>query len=165
MAGSYIELIIGGQVIDFPQDSSAPDWAPAVIAFAQAVTAALGEVIGPYDVLPQQMIIDTIPNGSPTAVTNLSFSTTAVIAARIDYAVYRNSTSTTLSETGTMRVVYNATNSPGSLWLLSRESDGDAMVDFSISDTGQVSINPTAIGGTGYSGFVDYRAISFQVQY
>ena len=159
------ELIITGTPVAFPADAASPDWAPAVVQFAELVTTALGSVVGSFDVVPQQFIIDAIPNGTPTAITNLAFSTATVNGSFIRYTVFRNSSTTTLSESGNLMITYNPTNSPGSLWEMTRDYVGEADVTFTISDTGQISVTPTAISGTGYNGYISFSANALQVTY
>lgn len=150
-------LNIAGVVIDFPNTAQSPDWSEAVIAFAQAVTAALNATIGPYDVPPQIQIIDAY-NGSGTTINNLSFSTSTVRAAFIKYSVYRNTSTTTLVEAGNIIAVYNPNATPGSLWNLIRSYDGEAQISFTMSDVGQLSFTTTAITGLSYNAKISYSA-------
>lgn len=159
------ELIISGTPVAFPNDSSSPDWAPAVIQFAELVAAALSSLAGTFDVVPQRFIIDTVPPATTTPITNLSFSTADVRGAFIIYSVYRNTNTTTVTETGNLMIVYNPTNSIGNKWEITRDFVGDAQVSFTIDDTGQVNINLTALSGTGPNGFISYSAKSLQNSY
>ena len=135
-----------------------PNWAPAVVQFAQAVATALLSSVGPDDVSPQTFNIDLYNPGTNVVLPNLAFSPVAVQAAFIRYSVYRNSSSETLSEAGDIVVVYNPTNPVGNLWEISREKTGDAQVSFSITDQGQMQISMTAIPGTDYNANVFYAA-------
>lgn len=159
------DIIIAGTIISFPNSAAAPNWAPAVIQFAETVADALSSVVGSFDVVPQRFIIDNAPNGSDTAITNLSFSTTAVRGAFITYAVYRNTSLETVSETGNLLIVYNPTNGIGEKWELTRDYVGDSDVTFDIDDTGQVNINLTALSGTAHNGFISYAAKALQNSY
>jgi hypothetical protein len=158
-------LNIAGVVIDFPNTSQAPNWAPAVIQFAEAVTNALSLLVGAYDVVPQQFILDSVPNAVNTAITNLSFSTTQVRSALVSYAIYRNTNTITVSEAGQLTVVYNESAGVGLKWQMLRESDSDAQVIFSIDDDGQIYINTTALAGVGYNGKISYSAKALQNNY
>ena len=92
---------------------------------------------------------------------NLSFSTTNVVGAIIDYSVFRNTTGSgavTETQTGSIVINYNATNPTGNLWEISDEHVGIANTTFSITDVGQVQFSTIAITGTGYNGFVTYQA-------
>lgn len=158
-------LIIAGTVIDFPNTSASPQWAPGIVQFAEVVTEVLSSLVGSFDVVPQQFILDTVPNSVDTAITNLSFSTTEVRSALISYAIYRNTNTTTVTEAGQLNIVYNESESVGQKWQMLRESDSDALVVFSIDDGGQVFINTTALGGVSYNGFVSYSAKALQNSY
>lgn len=158
-------IIIAGTVINFPNTSASPQWAPAVVQFAEAVASALSALIGPFDIIPQQFILDSVPNSVDTAITNLSFSTTQVRSALISYAIYRNTNSATVTEAGILTIVYNESESVNQKWQMLRESDSDAQVVFSIDDTGQVYINTTAISGTSYNGFISYEARTLNNSY
>lgn len=152
---------IQGTIIEFPESGTSPDWAEAVDQFAEAVETALAGVVGPYDVSPQVMTING-PTYNPTAssidIPNLAFSTIAVRAAKIEIAVYRETTTSEVSENNTILIVYNDSNTPGTKWELSRETVGDASIDFTITDTGEVQFTTTSIGGINHIGVISYSA-------
>lgn len=152
-------ITIAGTPIQFPDSGNAPNWAPAVIQFAQQVASALSSTVGSDDVLPQHLSIDSIPSGT-LAITNLKFSNINVQGAFIRYTVLRSTTLTTVSETGTIVINYNPNNPVNNKWEYSRERVGDASVTFTISDTGQVSITTTALSGTNHTGFIYFAAQS-----
>lgn len=155
-------ITISGTPIDFPNDSAAPDWAPAVIQFAESVEVALQGVAGAFDVSPQVMSINAYNTPSAGAdITGLSFSVTAVRAVEIQIATYRTTLTVANSvyEYSTLNLVYNAFNSPGSLWEISREGVGNAHINFLVSDAGQVSfIIVDAVAGSAYTGLLSYSA-------
>lgn len=159
------EIVITGTPIAFPNTSQSPDWSPAVIQFAELTADALSSVVGTFDVVPQRFIIDTVPNSTPTAITNLAFSTANVRGAFIQYSVYRNTTSVTVSETGNLMIVYNPTNSIGEKWEMTRDYVGESDVTFTIDDTGQVNITLTALSGTTHNGFISYNGHALQNSY
>lgn len=159
------DITITGTVISFPNSAAAPNWAPAVIQFAELTAAALSIVVGDFDVVPQRFIIDTAPNGTDVPITNLAFSTAGVRGAFITYSVYRNTSTTTVSETGNLDIVYNPTNGIGEKWEITRDYVGDSSISLSISDTGQVNINLTALAGTGHNGFISFAAKALQNSY
>ena len=160
-----VTIVIAGTVIDFPSSAASPDWSPAIIQFAETVADALSNVVGSFDVVPQRFVIDTAPNGSDTAITNLSFSTTSVRGAFITYAMYRNTTLETVAESGNLLIVYNTTNSSTQKWEVTRDFVGDASVTFVVDDTGQVFINPTALTGASHNGFISFSAKALQNSY
>lgn len=147
-----VTLTIGSTVIDFPSSSEAPNWAPPVIQFAEAVAGIINQFAGPFDVSPQVINIDTSNPGVPnTDITPLNFPITSVRAAFIKYAIYRNTSTTTLTEAGNILVVYNPTNPVGNKWEITQNANGDALFLFNITDTGQFQYTASTMSGTGYN--------------
>jgi hypothetical protein len=147
-----VTINIKGTPIEFPSTGESPNWAPAVIEFAQAVEEALVTAAGPYDI--GQQVYSLITDGTTDVITDLNFPSTAVRAAFIKYSVFRTSTLSTVVETGNILAVFD-----GSDWnLTSRDYVGDAQCTFNIDASGQVSITTTAIGGINYSGKVSFSA-------
>lgn len=152
-------ITIQGTDIQFPTSGESPDWSQPIVDFAEAVESALTGVSGAYDVSPQVMNIDAYnPTGSAIDITNLSFSTTEVLSATITISVYRDTTTTTSTETSVLNIVYNATNGTGQKWEMTREATGDASITFSITDAGQVQFETTALGGSSHVGHLSYSA-------
>lgn len=160
-----ITITIQGTEIEFPSSGGSPDWASAVDQFAVAVEEALSNVVGTYDISPQQFVLDSVPNATATNITNLSFSPSVVSGAEVRYSVYRNTSLETVSESGKLLLVYNSSNGVGEKWEIAREAVGDADVTFTISDTGQIQITTTALSGTGYNGYVSFAGQALQVSY
>lgn len=156
---------IQGTPINFPDSAASPNWAPAVIQFAQLVANALSAVIGAYDVSPQVFILDPFnPTSSPTNVPSLSFPTTNVRAAFIKYSVFRTTSTTTSYQAGNIIVVYNPNNSVGNKWELIRDTVGKDSVSypediyFTITDAGQVQFTTNALPGINHVGRLTYTA-------
>lgn len=154
-------ITIAGTVIDAPDSGSSPDWSPAIIQFMQAVESALASVVGSFDVAPQSFVLDSYNPGSNIDVPNLSFSTASVRAAFIRYSVYRNTSSTTVTESGDMIIVYNPTNPVGNKWEVIQQRVGDASVLLTITDTGQMQITTSTLAGLSHSGKLAYSAQAF----
>lgn len=155
------QIVIQGTPIAFPDDAASPDWAPAVIAFAQAVESALNLVINAFDVSPQ--VYTMVSNSNTNVNINaLSFPTANVRAAFITYSVYRTTSLSNASEAGQIIVVYNANSSVGSKWELIQSKDGNAQVSFNITDTGQVQFSSVALSGINHSGQISFSAKTLQ---
>jgi len=149
-----VKITIRGTPIDFPTSGESPDWAPAIVEFAQAVKEALTISSGPYDIPEQNFILTDNEISSFLSIDNLSFSTAAVRAAFVKYTVYRKLDSTVKTESGSLLVNYNDT-----AWEMSRDFVGDALCDFEIDSTGQIKIKTTLIAGVGsYEGVVTFSA-------
>jgi hypothetical protein len=148
-------ITVSGTPIDFPDSAASPNWAPAVIQFAQLVATALTASVGPFDVPPQ---VYTMPSNVNTNVNipSLAFPTATVRAAFIKYSVYRTTNSSTAYEAGNMVVVYNANGTPGSLWELINSHEGNGDILFNITDTGQLQYTTTSLSGSNHVGTISF---------
>ncbi len=151
-----ITITINGSPVQFPSSSESPNWAPAIIEFAQLVEGSLiGLGAGAFDVAPQVMIIDTANPGVNVDIVNLTFPVSTVRSANIRYAVYRTTSTDTAYETGLISVVYNT--SAGS-WEISREYTGDGKITFSITNVGQMQFTTVALAGINHVGRLTFSA-------
>lgn len=152
-----IPINIQGTIINFPSSGESPNWSQPIIDFAKATEAALNTFVGPFDIPPQIYIMTSNANTN-VDLPNLSFPTANVQGAIISYSVFRNTSSQTVTETGTFIVNYNSTAGVGLKWEISREYIGDAQMMFNITDVGQVQFSSTLIAGTGHNGRITYQA-------
>lgn len=156
-----VTINIKGTQIDFPSSGESPNWAPAVIEFAQTVEDAIASAVGQYDIPNKTFTLVNPVDTTPLAITDLSFPTSAVRAAFVKYSVIRITTNTgfppaggvTKTETGNIMVVYDGSN-----WTLGRDYVGDANCAFDITSSGQIRITTTALTGTYTSGKVSFSA-------
>lgn len=151
-----IQINIQGTLIDFPSSGQSPNWAPAIIEFAQAVEQALSGVVGPYDVPPQ--VIDVNNGVTGVDVLALSFASSVVRSFQIRYSIYRESSvpAELEAEAGIMLAVYD-----GSSWSLERDymsNKPSPSVTFAVSGTGQISYTSTSLTSLGYSGKLSFAA-------
>jgi hypothetical protein len=153
-----IQINIQGTLIEFPSSGASPDWSPAIIQFAQAVEAALANVAGAFDVAPQVLNIDAYNPGSNISINALSFPVSQVRAATISYAVFRQTSTNTVSESGEIRVNYNPDGLIGNKWQITRDYQDNANISFAISDTGQISFTTTTLAGTNHTGAITFAA-------
>lgn len=131
-----VTINIGGTLIEFPSSGASPNWAPALIEFAQAVELKLQSVGSVTDIPPTQETItsyNTLVN-----LSKLSFPTTLVRAAEISYAIKRTGT---ISENGKILAIYD-----DSKWILSRDFVGDADCTFEAQPNGQFQIKVNDAG-------------------
>lgn len=146
-------VIIGSSVIEVPLSAEAPNWAPGINAFIDAVASSLNTVAGPFDVANQVINIDSANPGSPnTDIAPLNFPITSVRAAFIRYSVFRSTNSTTAYEAGNITIVYNPSNPIGNKWEVLQDFAGDGKLAFNVTDTGQIQYSATAIAGSGHTG-------------
>lgn len=155
-----VSITINGQQIDFPSSGESPDWADAIVQFAQAVEDALSISSGTYDVSPQALTIDSYNTVSNQDIPALSFPISAVRAVFIRYAVYRATNSSNVDEAGDMVAVYNANNASSHKWSLTlgnRTGQG-ASITFNVTDAGQFQFTTTALSGSSHAGKIIFEA-------
>jgi len=146
-----VVIEIQGTPIEFPSTGESPNWAPAVIQFAQSVEQALLTSSISSDIPPQVQEITADATITPRNIINLQFSPLQVRVAYINYSLFfvrgTGVTSVTTSESGTITALYN-----GSDWVLSREYVGQAIdgsLIFDITLSGQVTLQtPSLVGYT-----------------
>lgn len=164
-----ITIIVNSTPIDFPSSAQSPNWAPALIEFAQNTAAALNGIVGPYDIAPQVMDIlnDGAEHAVQTPASALAFPTATVRAANIRYSVYRTNTAAeTHAESGMMTVVYNTATAS---WEMQRDFAGNVTpiggsgsttsgITFRIDSSGQVYYSADILSSPGYAGKLSFAA-------
>lgn len=161
-----IPIIIQGSVIEIPSSAQQANWAPGVISALRAIATALNSVTGTYDVANQTQSIDANNSSNDVTITNLTFPVTQVRSATIFYSVYRKTEDSgppdgeEVAEGGVILLVYNASNPPTNKWEITRDYAGDARIEFSVTDTGQVQFSTTALTGIDHIGTISFRAIA-----
>ena len=155
-----ITIKIQNQVIEFPESSESPNWAPAMVSFAQAVEAAIATITGSFDVPSQTQNIDSDNPGIDINITNLTFPSTDVLNVEIMYGVLRQTDLSLVTEGGTLSLLYNSSNPVGDKWVISQVQQGDAKISFDITDTGQVQFTTETIAGINHTGIITFRALA-----
>lgn len=148
---------IQGTLINFPSSADSPNWAEALIQFAQAVELALSTVVGPFDI-PPQIYVMTANVNTNVPLPGLSFPTSNVQGALIEYTIFETTNTNTASEFGTIEVTYNPNGPVNNKWDISREFTGSSPVTFTITDTGQVQFSSTALPGINFQGTIGFTA-------
>lgn len=150
-------LIIGTEEFDFPVVGDSPDWGEQVTDWAEAVSDSLQNVQQPNDVLRTTALI---ANNQTTfaSITGFSFDTSEVISINSEFIITRTTVSpaNNLVESGYIQGNFN-----GSTWIFTIESNGNAGVEFQITDGGQVQYKSTDVTGTSYEGVIIFRARVF----
>lgn len=153
-----VTITISGQVIDIPSSGQSPNWSEGVIEAFQAIEAALESVSGPFDVPPQVQPLDSYNPGTDIALQNAEFPTSDVRSVELIYSVFRQTTTTTVYEQGTLKAIYSPDNPVSQKWEVVRFGGGDGQIDFTFQDTGTVVFSTTTIGGSNHTGFVTFTA-------
>lgn len=163
-------IIIKGTPINFPNSSASPNYAPAIIEFAQAVADAVNVFTGTFDVAPQVKSIDPFNPGTDIEVDNLVFPPSDVRSATIYYSIYRKTDNSgppdgvEVAEAGSLEIVYNNSRPSNQKWEMGRMGEGDASCIFSVTDQGQVLLTTETLPGINHTGTISYRAISILSQ-
>ena len=133
-------ITIGQQTISFPTSGDPQNWAPAVVAFAEAVQNQFLAIGSPYDLPP---IVVTLSSNvyttlAPLQITNAYFNHANVRSFQMPYAIYRASsiTSNCIAETGVLTGVYNNGTSSWEIeddYIGPRNSDGTPYHTLTIS--------------------------------
>lgn len=152
-----IPITVNGTIVNFPSSGDSPNWAPAVIQFAELVSQALAFSVGAFDIPPQTFVMTANVNNN-VSLPNLSFPTTQVSGAIIEYSVLRSTNTTVVSQTGEIIINYNSSFPTGQKWEINDEHIGMGQTIFTITDTGQVQFSTTLITGINYSGIITYQA-------
>lgn len=159
-------IIIKGTPIEFPSSGASPNWAPSVIEAVEALADAINSVTATYDVPPQVQNIDANNSSSNVNINNLNFPATDVRAATIYYSVYRKTENSgppdgqEVTEAGQLEISYNASRPVTQKWELVRTGQSDALIDFNITDLGQIQFSTQPLTGISHTGIISYRAIA-----
>lgn len=159
-------ITIKGTTINLPSSGASPNWAPAVIEAFQALADAVNAVTATYDVAAQVQNIDANNSSTNINLNNLVFPSTDVRAATVYYTVYRATEDSgppdgqEVVESGTLEINFNDSRPATQKWEIVRSGQGDASIDFNITDLGQIRFSTTALTGINHTGIVSYRAIA-----
>lgn len=144
-----VNITIGTQVITFPESGAAPNWAPAITQFAQAVATQLSGIASAFDIPPSVQVLTSDVNTN-LPVNNCVFPNGSVRSFSFEYGLYRTNGVTSLAENGTVNVIYNTLTSNWSLeheFQGTRQANGSPYHTFSMSGD-QLTITTIAIGGS-----------------
>lgn len=159
-----IPVQIGNQIVPIPSVGQDPNWAQGIITAIQALANSLNFTFGPNDITPQGFLMQTNA-ATNVPITPLRFSSTAVLAAFIPYAVYRATSTNTEAEAGMLTLVCNPSLPTSSKWVVSRTFTGASSVQFTVSDSGQISYTSSLLPGSNFSGMIAFKASTLQQQY
>jgi hypothetical protein len=156
-------LVVNNKTFNYPTPGESPGWGDEATAWATEITNSLSSVAGPGDVptSTSQVLNNQLVSAN---VVGLAFDTTVVRGATINYSIARSgvvsSVATAQVEEGTILITFN-----GSTWELSRSFAGEANVDITITNAGQVQYTSSDISGgagvTGYLGKITFKATAF----
>lgn len=155
-------LIINGIPFEYPDANDEPGWGGQATDWAEAVTDAITDLVGPDDILETSF---TVANNQLTFtdVTGLVFDGSSVRASDVTYSVYRISDANPSgnAESGILRVVYD--NNAVNPWSITQGPVvGYSGISFDITNLGQIQYKTTDIGSVNYLGILKFSAKSQQ---
>lgn len=150
-----IPLVIANETYQYPINRDPAGWGTEASDWAQAVTDNLNSLSGPADILNT---VANISNNitSPTLIPGLSFDSTVVKGAKVDYNVYRVTSTNEVVEQGIMLLSYKPN---AMLWDLTLVSGQNSNVVFSITTSGQMQYTSDNMPGLNYSGEITFRGL------
>ncbi len=152
-----ITVTISGTTYSLPQQGESPPWGDELSDLLQALISVANNTSGTGDILLTSF---NLANNvaSPTNVTGMTFDTSTVRSAIIQYSIYRSTNSNETSECGNMYVTYSST---AGTWELAQNYAGSSGVIFTITNAGQIQYVSSNLSGTGYVGKLKFLAKAF----
>lgn len=149
-------VTINGEVYQYPAPSDVPGWGPEASDAFLALATVVNSISGPQDIT--QTVANIANNQiAPANVVGLAFNPSIVRGARIDYNVYRVTSTSEVVEQGSMYISYKPN---AALFDITTIGSQGANVVWSITSLGQVQFTSDNMSGTGYSGQITFRAIA-----
>ena len=151
-------LIIGTESYEVPLQGENGDYGESLTDFFEAVAVALSTVQQPNDVTNQTAII--LNNQTTFAdISGFIFDSSQVISINAEGIIKRSTVSPAVS---LVEDVIIRGNFNGSSWVYSVISQGNAGIEFNITDAGQLQYRtPISMAGTSYAGAITFRGKVF----
>ena len=150
-------LTIGTENFEIPLQGENGDYGEQLTDFFEAVSNALSTVQQPNDVTVQTAII--LNNQATFAdISGFIFDSSQVISINAEGIIKRSTVSPAVS---LVEDVIIRGNFNGSSWVYSVISQGNAGIEFNITDAGQLQYKTSSITGTSYSGAITFRGKVF----
>lgn len=147
------QITIDGTVYNLPSQGDNPVWGTDLSDIITALVEVASSTTAPGDILPTTASIVN-GAGSNTAVAGLIFDPASVRGTTVSYSLDRSTSTTELSERGTLWITFN---SSANSWTYSSISNGDAGVVFDVIN-GQVVYTSSTLSGSNYSGTISFKA-------
>ena len=138
------KLVVGNETFLYPENGTSPieDWGQNASDWAQAITDIVGDIFAPGDItLTTFPLSDNIT--SFTNIVGLKFSTTTILAAKVEYTIKRIVGATTYTEYGVILGTFD-----GTIFSISQEAVGDAGITFDVTNLGQFQYKSTNLSHT-----------------
>lgn len=152
-----ITISINGSDYSLPSQGDSAPWGEDLTNIIQALADVANNVQGDGDILTTSFNVAN-NQSSASNVNGLSFNTSLVRSAIIQYSIYRTSTTTEMSESGHIYVTYKST---AGTWEIAQSYAGSSGVTFTVTNAGQIQYISTNFSGTSYSGKMKFNAKAF----
>jgi hypothetical protein len=151
-----VQVTINGEVFNYPANRDPAGWGgEATDAFVELANV-VASVAGAQDIL--QTAANIANNQTSVAnVVGLSFNPSLVRGARVDYNVYRVTSTNEVVEQASMYLSYKPN---AALWDITTVGSQGANIVWSITSLGQVQYTSDNMPGSSYSGQITFRAIA-----
>ena len=150
-------ITLNGTQYTLNQQGDSPPWGDDQNALLAELVAIASNIQGTGDILTTAFTISN-NQASPANVTSLSFDTSVIRAAIINYSVYRSTNTTEESEAGIIMITYSST---AGTWQFAQTCAGTSGVVFTITNAGQIQYISTNLGGTNYVGKLKFSAKAY----
>lgn len=151
-----ITLTVNNIPFDYPEQGEQQPWGESATAWAKEVTTVLSSIKGAYDVLENS---DVINNNVliPEKISVLYFPTSEVRSFYIQGNVWRYVGSESNPSEQYSEAFFLTGLNTGTSWDIQVETVGDAGIEFTVDNTGQVRYTTNNKAGT--VGIVKFRGI------
>ncbi len=151
------QVTISGTTYNLPSQGENPPWGKELSDLIYALSSVVGTLNGTGDILNTNF---TVANNQVAAanVTGLTFDVGTIRSAIISYSVFRSTADNEAGECGFLLITYLT---DADAWTISRYSNADAGLVFSVTDSGQVQYTSTSISGASYAGLMKFNAKAF----
>jgi hypothetical protein len=150
-------VTLSGTTYTLPQQNDEAPWGENLSELIEALVTAVDSINGDGDILDTEISIAN-NQSSVASVTGLTFDVGTVRSAVVTYSVYR---STTLSEKGECGILLLTYLSTANAWNISRYSNDDSGIVFTVTDAGQVQYTTDNMSGASYTGTLTFKADAF----
>lgn len=150
-------ITISGTTYSLPDQGDPGPWGDDLSDLIEALAEVANTFSGTGDILNTTF---TVANNQSSAanVAGLSFDTGTVRSAIVTYSVYRSTTLSEKGEAGFLLLTYMST---AANWVITRYSNDDSGLVFTVTDGGQVQYTSDNMSGASYTGTMRFSAKAY----
>lgn len=153
----FDDVTLSGTDYKIPKATSSAPWGEELNDYLKALGEAYSTLVGVGDI-PETAAVIANNQSSPVVVTGLSFDSALVKSAQILYSINRQTTGSSLNETGQLTVLYDSTKPVNQKWSIQRDMIGEGEIEFTINDSGAVLYTTNNQIGASYTGLIKFEA-------